>query len=110
MASGYQKPIVALSNVPSVGELCNRLGFENASQKETNTFTEATHEFRKSYKTSDGGAGINLTNWYAIDVQQELTAMATKFVDECGNSERFWSSSRRWKEYGDITYPEDRRM
>jgi hypothetical protein len=108
MAPGHEKPAVALSNVPSVKELCDRLGFESASQKETSAFTDATHSFRKSYKTSDGGAGVNLTNWYATDVQQELAAMAVKFLDDCGNGGRFWSSSRRWKEYEDMTYPDDR--
>jgi hypothetical protein len=110
MAPGRKKSAVALSKVPSIKELCDSLGFERASPIETSVFTDTTHAFRKSYKCSNGSAGSDLTEWYSISVQQELAAMAMKFLTEKGNGERFWSDSRRWKGDGDLTYPEDRRM
>ncbi len=108
MAPGRSKPAVALSKVPSVKELCDKLGFARATPRETSVFTDTTHAFRKSYKTSDGSDGANLTDWNSTRVQQELSAMAIRFQDHSGNGERFWSDSRRWKEDGDLVYPEDR--
>jgi hypothetical protein len=110
MAPGRTKPAVALSKVPSVKELCDRLGFERASPRETSVFTDTTHAFRKSYRTSDGGDGANLTDWNSLFVQQELSEMAINFLEQSGNGERFWSNSRRWKDDGDLTYPEDRTL
>jgi hypothetical protein len=110
MAPGRKNHAVALSKVPSVTELCDRLGFERATPIETSVFTDTTHAFRKSYKCSNGSAGASLTDWYSVDVQQELAAMAGRFLTERDNGERFWSDSRRWKEDGDLTYPEDRTM
>jgi hypothetical protein len=110
MAPNRKKPVVALSQVPSVKELCNRLGFERATPAETTVFTDTTHAFRKSYKRPNGSAGSSLTDWNSISVQQELTAMAMAFLADGGNGERFWSDSRRWKDDGDLTYPDDRRM
>jgi hypothetical protein len=110
MAPSRKKPAVALSQVPSVRELCNRLGFERATQAETTVFTDTTHAFRKSYRCSNGSSGSSLTEWNSVNVQQELSAMALEFLDAGGNGERFWSDSRRWKEEGDLMYPEDRRL
>lgn len=110
MAPSRKKPAVALSQVPSVKELCNKLGFERATQAETTVFTDTTHAFRKSYRCSNGSTGSSLTEWNSISVQQELTAMAMAFLADRGNGERFWSDLRRWKDDGDLTYPEDRRM
>jgi hypothetical protein len=92
-----------------VKELCNKLGFEQATPAETTVFTDTTHAFRKSYKCSNGDAGSVLTDWNSNSVQQELAAMAMEFLDDAGNGERFWSDLRRWKDDGDLMYPEDRR-
>lgn len=110
MTPKRKKPAMPLSKVPSVKELCDRLGFERASTMETSVFTDTTHAFRKSYKTTDGSAGANLTDWNSTSVQQELTAMAISFLDRSGNGVRFWSGSRRWMQEGDLTYPEDRTL
>jgi hypothetical protein len=97
-----------LSKVPSVKELCDRLGFERASPIETSVFTDTTHAFRKSYRTSNGNPGSNLIDWYSTEVQQELSTMAMNFLEQGGNGVRFWSDSRRWKDMDDLTWPEDK--
>lgn len=110
MSPSRRKPDVALSQVPSVKELCNRLGFQRATQTETTVFTDATHMFRRSYKCSDGTAGSDLTDWNSPRVQQELAAMAMAFLAARGNGELFWSDCRRWMDEGDLTHLEDKRM
>ena len=109
-----KKPAVALSKVPSVKELCEKLGFQHASLKETNTFIDASHSWRKSYRTSDGTSGTQLLQWNQPSVQLDLTTMAERFLENNGNVEnerngdRFWSQTRSWNHDSDIQYPEDR--
>jgi hypothetical protein len=107
------KPTVALSKVPSVKELCERLGFQHASLKETNSFIDASHAWRKSYKTSDGTAGTALLRWNEASVQLDLKTMAERFLEDKGNedkqnAERFWSPARSWNHDSDVQYPKDR--
>lgn len=103
-----KKPAVTLSKVPSVKEICERLGFQHASLKDTNAFTDATHAWRKSYKTSNGTAGTELLLWNELSVQLDLTIMAERFLEDKGNGERFWSPTRSWNHDSDVKYPEDR--
>src|SRR6266536_240518 len=88
------KPSVALSKVPSVKELCELLGFQRASLKDTNKFIEATHSWRKSYITSSGQPASQLLLWNQTSVQLDLDEMAQKFIDDKGNGDRFWSPGR----------------
>jgi hypothetical protein len=104
MARRSKKPILALSKVPSVEELCNLLGFKNATPMESSVFTATVHAFRKSYATSDGRSGVDLVDWY--NRQEELGVMAVAFVETHGY--RFWSNSRRWMGEDDVTYPKDK--
>ncbi len=106
-----KKPAVSLSKVPSVKELCDRLGFERASPREVSVFTDTTHAFRKSYKTTNGSPGSDLVDWYSTEVQKDLSAMALDFLEQAGNGERFWSDSRRWKDVADnLTWPDDKTL
>jgi hypothetical protein len=105
---GSKKPAVTLSKVPSVRELLERLGFQHASLKDTNAFTEATHAWRKSYRTTNGTSGTDLLFWNESPVQIDLTVMAERFLEDKSNGERFWSPSRSWNRESDVQYPEDR--
>jgi hypothetical protein len=103
-----KKPAVALSKVPSVKELCERLGFQRASLKDTNAFMDATHTWRKSYRTSGGTPGTELLLWNQLPVQSDLTIMAERFLEDRKNGDRFWSPARDWNHDSDVQYPEDR--
>jgi hypothetical protein len=105
-----KKPAIALSNIPPVKELCEKLGFRRASSRQESDFIDTTHAFRKKYKTPAGTPGSELTDWNLVTVQHELFTMAMKFLDEAGNGERFWSVSRTWKEDGDLHYPDDKML
>ena len=104
-----KKPTVALSKVPSVKELCERLGFQHASLKETNAFLDATHTWRKAYRIGGGGTpGTELLLWNQLSVQSDLTIMAELFLVDRDNGDRFWSPTRSWNHDDDVQYPEDR--
>ena len=107
-SKGSRKPAVPVSKVPSVRELCELLGFQRASLKDTNIFMDTAHNWRKSYTTSNGQPATQLLLWNQSSVQIELQAMAEKFLEDEGNGERFWSSSRTWSQDSDLQFPEDR--
>lgn len=102
-----QKPSVPLSKVPSVKELCEQLGFQRASIKDTDTFMDATRAWRRSYKTSKNLPGGDLLRWNDPAVQSELKEMAATFLETGDNSERFWGFSRNWYHPSDIQFPEE---
>jgi hypothetical protein len=102
-----QKPSVALSKVPSVKELCEQLGFQRASIKDTDTFMEATRAWRRSYKTNNNLPASHLLRWNDPAVQTELKAMAEKFLEAADNGERFWGVSRNWYHPFDVQFPEE---
>ncbi|KAF4626424.1 hypothetical protein G7Y89_g11735 [Cudoniella acicularis] len=103
------KPSVSLSKVPSVKELCELLGFQYASLKDTNTFMELTRAWRKSYQTSSGRPATDLLSWNQSSDQLDLEEMAQKFIDDRGNGDRFWSPNRSWNHGdSDLHFPEDR--
>jgi hypothetical protein len=102
------KPAVALSKVPSVKELCELLGFQRASLKETNVFVQATHAWRKSYKTDHGEAGGTLLSWKSPAVQRDLRQMAEGFLNHNDKGVQFWGPSRPWGQLSDLHFPEDR--
>jgi hypothetical protein len=106
--SPSSKPSVPLSKVPSVKELCEQLGFQYASLKDTNRFMEVTRAWRKSYQTTSGRLAADLRSWNEPSDQLDLEEMAQKFIDDRGNGERFWSPSRSWNHDSDLQFPEDR--
>jgi hypothetical protein len=103
-----KKPSITLSKIPSVKELFERLGFQHASVKDENSFHDATHAWRKAFKTSSGRLGPELILWNSPDVQIDLTEMAERFLKDGNNAERFWSPIRSWNHDSDLQYPEDR--
>ena len=106
--SPNSKPSISLSKVPSVKELCELLGFQHASLKDTNAFMEATHFWRKSYKTRSGHAASQLILWNESSVQLDLEEMAQKFIEDKGNGDRFWSPDRSWNHDFDLQMPDDK--
>ncbi|PMD36850.1 hypothetical protein L207DRAFT_569010 [Hyaloscypha variabilis F] len=103
------KPSLPLSKVPSVRELCELLGFQQASLKDTNTFMEAARAWRKSYHTSSGRPATKILHWNQPSDQLDLEEMAQDFLDKRGgNGERFWSPDRSWNRDSDLQLPEDR--
>ena len=102
------KPSVPLSKVPSIKELCELLGFQHASLKDTNTFMEVTRAWRRSYTTGSGRPATELRLWNQSLDQQDLDEMAQKFVDVNGNGDRFWSPSRNWNHDSALQFPENR--
>jgi len=103
------KPSMPLSKVPSVKELCELLGFQQASLKDTNTFMEAARAWRKSYHTSSGRPATDLLHWNQPSDQLDLEEMAQDFLDKRGgNGERFWSPDRSWNRDSDFQLPKDR--
>jgi hypothetical protein len=110
MAPGRKKPAMRLSNVPPVKELCDKLGFQRASSRKVDNFMDMVHIFRKNYKTAGGTPGAELKDWNLATVQHELSIMASKFLDEAGNGDRFWSETRTWKKDGDFNYPDDKML
>ncbi|KAE9376558.1 hypothetical protein N431DRAFT_332235 [Stipitochalara longipes BDJ] len=108
MASSL-KPSVSLSKIPSVRALCESLGFQHASLKDTNTFMEAARAWRKSYHTSSGRPATDLLHWNRSSDQLDLEEMAQNFLDKRGgNGERFWSPDRSWNHDSALQLPEDR--
>jgi len=99
---------IPITKVPSIKELCERLGFQHASLKDTSTFVEASHAWRKSYITSSGVAGTELLLWKDPDVQFNLREMSEKFLEVSNNGEAFWSANRSWNHDSDLTYPENK--
>jgi hypothetical protein len=106
MAPPRKKASLSLSKVPSIKELCDLLGFEAASSKITNHFTDSTHHWRKHFKTPDGIEGFKLIDWSLPQVQEELYNMALKYL-ESGNGRKYWAGPREWNPVPDLQYPED---
>ena len=102
------KPSIPLSKVPSVKQLCELLGFQHASLKDTNTFMEETRTWRKSHKANSGRDASKLLRWNDAEDQLDLEEMAEKFIDHKGNGERFWSKMRSWNHDSNLQFPEDR--
>lgn len=102
------KPEISLSKVPSVKELCEDLGFQHASLKDTNNFMEGTRAWRKSFKTSSGRPAATLLQWNDMSIQQDLEEMAERFLDHENNGHRFWSPHRSWIQDSNIKFPEDK--
>jgi hypothetical protein len=101
------KPSITLSKVPSVKELCDRLGFENASSKVITHFTDSTHNWRKHFKTPGGVKGATLIDWSKPQVQEDLYNMAMKYLDS-GYGQKYWTGPKDWNPEPDFRYPEDR--
>jgi hypothetical protein len=110
MGAGRKKQAISLSQVPSVKELCDKLGFQQSSSRDTSAFTDTTHAFRKVYKTADGISGAELTDWKSTTTQRELMTMAHKFLDDNGNGEKFWSETKGRNEISELRYPKDKIM
>jgi hypothetical protein len=109
LMTSSSKPSLPLSKVPSVRELCELLGFQQASLKDTNTFMEAARAWRKSYHTSSGRPATKILHWNQQSDQLDLEEMAQDFLDKRGgNGERFWSPDRSWNRDSDLQLPEDR--
>ena len=102
------KPSVSLSRVPSVKELCEHLGFQYASLKDTNAFMDVTRAWRKSYTTSSGHPATALLQWNDSSTQLDLEEMAEAFLDQEDNGDRFWSPNRSWHHGSNVQYPEDK--
>ncbi|KFY46828.1 hypothetical protein V495_02230 [Pseudogymnoascus sp. VKM F-4514 (FW-929)] len=83
-----KKPTVLLSKVPSLRDICDALGFRNS--KEQNAFTDFTHKWRKTYRTSDNRSGTDLIQWKLPKTQDDLTRMANTFLHGVGTGEKFW--------------------
>lgn len=103
-----KKPAMQLSNVPLLKELCNKLGFQCALSRTVDDFINVVYIFRKNYKTSDSIPGIELKDWNIAAVQNELSIIASTFLDEAGNGDRFWFETRAWKEDDDFNYPDNK--
>lgn len=107
-----KKPSVPITKVPSVKELCELLGFQHASLKDTTFFMNTSHAWRKSFKTSSGLSGPELLQWNDPLVQLNLTEMSERFLEASNNGInnglRFWSSSRSWNQDSDLVLPDDR--
>lgn len=104
------KRSVPSSKVPSVNELCELLGFQNAPAKETNSFIEALRVWRKSYITSSGRPATDLLDWNCTEDQLDLEETAQGFLNKDVNGDTFWSPSRTWIDAPDLEFPEDRAM
>ncbi|KAH8597455.1 hypothetical protein B0O99DRAFT_617516 [Bisporella sp. PMI_857] len=104
------KPSVSVTKIPSIKALCEALGFQHASLKDTNLFMAASHAWRKSFVTSTGKPGINLLAWNKPQVQIDLKEMAEGFVERSNNGERYWGTGRNWDQDqgSDIVFPDDR--
>lgn len=106
------KPAVALSKVPSIKELCELLGLQHASLKDTNTFMDSTRAWRKTYQPSSGRLATSLLHWNQASDQYDLKEMAEAFIDnkvgDKVNGEIFWSPSRSWSHGSELQFPEDR--
>ncbi|KAH8810882.1 hypothetical protein F5884DRAFT_749288 [Xylogone sp. PMI_703] len=102
-----KKSTVPIGQVPLVRVLCELLGFQRASVRDTQSFLETMHAWRKSSVTSDGEKIGNMLNWRDPRVQTELAAMSTRFL-ESDNAQRFWSPDRSWWQEGDLRFPEDK--
>lgn len=100
------KPSIPLSKVPGINELCELLGFQHASVKETNLFMEAIRAWRKGYKTISGRSATMLLDWNVPTDQLELGETAHLFL-RSGNGDKFWSPNRAWMREFDLQYPED---
>ncbi|KFY77954.1 hypothetical protein V499_02788 [Pseudogymnoascus sp. VKM F-103] len=83
-----RKPTVLLSKVPSLRDICDALGFRNS--KEQNAFTDFSHKWRKTYRTSDNRSGTDLIQWKLQSTQDDLTRMANTFLHGVGTGEKFW--------------------
>lgn len=101
-----KKPSIASSKIPSVGELCEVLGFRHASLKEIDMFLETTRSFRKLYKSSTDMPADDLLRWNEPAVQTELRSISEKFVAHAANGERFWGVDRAWSST-EVRFPED---
>ena len=101
-----QKPSIPLSKIPGVKEICEFLGFQSASIKDTEKFMEATRAFRKTYQPSAGSSNINFLLWKDPLVQYEYRNMAEMFLADGDNSDKYWGSKRYWYSDG-VQYPDD---
>jgi hypothetical protein len=102
------RPTVSLSKVPSVKTLCEDLGIQHASLKDSTVFMDAIHAFRKSCTTSNGSLVATLVDWNLPSEQKELRKAAVKFLDDNGNGLRFWNPTRPWAQPSDLHYPQHR--
>ena len=109
MTSGKRtkKPSVPITKVPSIKELCEQLGFQHASLKDTNAFMDASHAWRKSYVTTSGLSGTELLLWKDPLVQLDLREMSERFLKVSNNGLAFWSANRSWNHDSDLIYPEE---
>lgn len=99
---------IPLSKVPSIKQLCEVLGFQHATLKDTNAFMENTRAWRKSYKLTSGRDASRLLRWNDAQEQLDLEELAQKFIDYEGNGERFWGENRSWNHISTLQYPENR--
>lgn len=101
-----QKPAVSLSKVPSIKEICESLGFQSASIKDTDKFLDTIRAFRKSYQFTPGVTTTDLLRWNDAAIQGELKNMAELFLKDGDNGDVYWGSKRHWYSLG-LQYPDD---
>ncbi|KAG4427804.1 hypothetical protein IFR05_016713 [Cadophora sp. M221] len=101
-----QKPAVSLSKVPSIKEICESLGFQSASIKDTDKFLDTTRAFRKSYQITPGVTTADLLRWNDAAIQCELRNMAELFLKDGDNGDVYWGTKRYWYSSG-LQYPDD---
>ncbi|KAH7395643.1 hypothetical protein BKA64DRAFT_745836 [Cadophora sp. MPI-SDFR-AT-0126] len=103
-----QKPTISVRDIPSIGDLCELLGFKRVTDKDTEEFMEITREYMQSYDFLDGMDLEKLLEWNMPTIHMELKEMATKFLSdpECQYGDRFWNGKRSWYP-GGLRYPEN---
>jgi len=77
------------SNIPGVGILREQLDQTDASLH-GRSFIHLLLGFRVGYTTSNGVAGTEFNDWKSLEHQAALRQMATVFLDDLGNGQKFW--------------------
>jgi hypothetical protein len=99
------------TSIPTVGALCEKLGYGKGKNEVTglskNDLTETTQVWRKKYVTPGGKPGRELKDWKSAAERQELLLMATRYLDEDGNGERFWPHNSEDDASKQLRYPAD---
>ncbi|PVH76069.1 hypothetical protein DL98DRAFT_657767 [Cadophora sp. DSE1049] len=83
-----------MCDIPSIGELCRKLGFENATEEDIEELRRVTRRFLQSHDLPPRMELENLLDWDKPTSAMELRYMAISFLsdDDHRNGERFWGS------------------
>lgn len=111
MASSKHKTpesVILLGKIPLINRLYEQLGLQFASVDDRKLYLDETYRWRREYVTSQGQPAKMLLDRRDPKVQRELKLMATKFLEDGDNAQRFWSSSRAWWKEGSVKFPDDR--